>query len=95
MSEEDRDMELLTSRAGNVKDSMEEHDGYSFDFGLNFEWDKELPVVDVSVSFVNWFLLFCFYSNKHSSLSCRDHLGCVKRLMKTQKHFRMAHWIFH
>ena len=55
MSEEDRDMELLTNRAGNVKDCMEEHDGFSFDFGLNFEWDKEPPVVDVS-------FLFCFLS---------------------------------
>ena len=57
MSEEDRDMELLTSRAGNVKDSMEEHDGYSFDFGLNFEWDRESPVVDVSVNVVMYFFI--------------------------------------
>ena len=60
MSGEDKDMELLTSRAGNVKDSMEELGSVLFDFGLNHSWDKEPAIIDVSYfSSFSDFLLCC------------------------------------
>jgi hypothetical protein len=58
MSEEDRDIELLTSRCTNDKDCMEEHESFNFDFGLNFEWDKEPAIIDVSVRHFSFLLQY-------------------------------------
>ena len=52
MSAEDKNLEQLTSRTGNVEDSLVEHGSLSLDFGLNFEWDKQPSVIDVRISFV-------------------------------------------
>ena len=59
MSEEDRNIEFLTSSTGNVKDSTVEHDSLSLDFGLNFEWDKEPPLLDVSLTIDVIFIFIC------------------------------------
>ena len=59
MSEEDRNIELLTGSTGNVKDSTVEHDSLSLDFGLNFEWDKEPPLLDVSLTIDVIFIFIC------------------------------------